>query len=179
MDYRVPIDDDVPLPSTFAFSWLSGLLLYGTIGDDGSGAGDTWLLTHPDLRLIAALTVGMGTATEAARELVEDGETVERGTWNRFAPALMAHLRGLLPHGLDSSRPFTALRHSFPEGVDRQTVVFVPGVRGEIIRTVVHPFGLTVEPYRRAWRVVDVQRQWMMPEWFLDADDELPSDDRL
>ena len=129
-------------------------------------------------RLSAVLTVGLGTDTDAATELVEDGMTVEHGVWDRFAPALMAHLRGLLPHGLDSARPFTALRHSFPEGVDRQTVVFVPGVRGEITRAVVHPFGLTVERHPHAWRVVDVQRRWMMPEWFLDADDELPSSDR-
>ncbi len=175
----VRVDEEVPPPSTFAFSWLSGLLLYGTIEDDGSGARDTWLLTHPDLRLSAALAVYMGTDTDGARKLAEDGVTVEPGVWDRYAAGLMAHLRGLLPSGLDSKRPFTALRHSFPEGVDRQTVVFVPGVRGEITRSVVHPFGLTVEPYRRAWRVVDVQRQWMMPEWFLDADDELPSRDPL
>ena len=94
--------------------------------------------------------------------------------WERLVPGLMAHLRGLLPDGLDSNRPFTALRHSFPEGLDRQTVVFVPAVRGEIPRIAVHSFGLTVERHPRAWRVVDVQRQWMMPEWFLDADAELP-----
>jgi len=163
----------------FAFSWLSGLLLYGTADDDGRGAGDTWLLTHPDLRLSAALSAGMDTDTHAAKELVEDGETAEHGAWDRFAPSLVAHLRALLPHGLDNTRPFTALRHSFPEGLDRQTVVFVPGVRGEIPRTVVHPFGLTVQRHPRAWRVVDVQRKWMMPEWFLAADDELPGADRL
>ncbi len=170
----VRVDEEVPPPSTFAFSSLSGLLLYGTLDDDGTGARDTWLLTHPDLRLSAELSVGMGTDTDAARELVEDGMTVEHVVWDRFAAALMAHLRGLLPHGLDSKRPFTALRHSFPEGLDRQTVVFVPGVRGEIQRSAVHPFGLTVERLPNAWRVADVQRQWMMPEWFLDADDELP-----
>ncbi len=101
------------------------------------------------------------------------GVTIEHRAWGQYAPALMAHLRGLLPHGLDNARPFTALRHSFPEGLDRQTIVFVPGVRGEITRTVVHPFGLTVERHPRAWRVVGVQREWMIPEWFLDVDDEI------
>jgi len=173
------LDEEVPPPATFAFSWLSGLLLYGTPEDDGHAASDTWLLTHPDLRLSTALIVGMGTDRNAARELVEDGMTIEHLVWDRFAPGLMAHLCGLLPGGLDTTRPFTALRHSFPEGLDRQTVVFVPGVRGEIPRTVVHPFGLTVERHPRAWRVVDVQREWMMPEWFLDADDELPGSDPL
>ena len=72
----------------------------------------------------------------------------------------MAHLRGLLPGSLDHSRPFTALRHAFPEGVDRQTVVFVPGVRGEIPRIGTHFFGLTVERHPRAWRVAGVQREW-------------------
>ena len=38
------------MPSTFAFTWLSGLLRYGTPADDGHAAIDTWLLTHPDLR---------------------------------------------------------------------------------------------------------------------------------
>jgi hypothetical protein len=36
-----------------------------------------------------------------------------------------------------------------------------------------------VQRHPRAWRVVDVQRQWMMPEWFLEADEELPGSDRL
>ena len=49
------MDDEVPPPSTFAFSWLSGLLLYGTPNDDGHAAWDTWVLTHPDLRLSTAL----------------------------------------------------------------------------------------------------------------------------
>ncbi len=114
-----------------------------------------------------------------ARELVEAGASSDAAMWERYAPRLMAHLRGLLPDGLDNSRPFTALRHAFPEGLDRQTVVFVPGVRGEIQRLAAHPFGLTVERDPRAWRIVDVQRKWMMPVWFLDADDELPSSNPL
>ncbi len=114
-----------------------------------------------------------------AYELVEVGASSDGGMWERFAPGLMAHLRGLLPDSLDNTRPFTALRHAFPEGLDRQTVVFVPGVRAEIQRLATHPFGLTVERDPRAWRIVDVQRKWMMPEWFLDADDELPSSNPL
>ncbi len=89
----------------------------------------------------------------------------------------MAHLHGLLPEGLDSGRRFTALKHAFPESLDRQTVVFVAGVRGEIPRIGTHPFGLTVERHSQAWRVVYVQRKWMMAEWFLEADDEMPSDE--
>jgi hypothetical protein len=173
------IDDEVPPPATFAFSWLSGLLLYGTPADDGHAARDTWLLTHPDLRLKTALCAGMVLDEAPARELVEDGASTDNAMWKRFAARLMAYLRGLLPHGLDNARPFTALRHAFPEGLDRQTVVFVPGVRGEIPSPATHPFGLTVERHRRAWCVVGVQRKWMMPEWFLDADDELPSGNPL
>jgi hypothetical protein len=169
------VDEDIPAPATFAFSWLSGLLLYGTRDDDGRAAWDTWVLTHPDLRLSTALSAGVGVDEDPARELVEDGASIDHGMWDRFVPGLMSHLLALLPGGLDNTRPFTALRHAFPEGLDRQTVVFVPGVRGEIPRIAVHPFGLTVERHPRAWRVVDVQRKWMMPDWFLDADDELPS----
>ena len=173
------IENDVPPPASFAFSWLSGLLLYGTPADDGHGASDTWLLTHPDLRLSTALSAGLVMDHSSARELVDAGATMANEMWVRFAPALMALLRGLLPDGLDNARPFTALRHLFPEGVDRQTVVFVPGVRGEIQRLAICPFGLTVERHPRAWRVVGVHCKWMMPEWFLDADDELPSSDPL
>jgi hypothetical protein len=173
------VDEAIPPPATFAFSWLSGLLLYGTPGDDGRAAWDTWILTHPDLRLITALSSGVDMDKDPARELVEDGETIDHEMWARFVPGLMRHLRGLLPSSLDSARPFTALRHSFPEGLDRETVVFVAGVRGEIPHIAVHPFGLTVERHPRAWRVVDTQRKWMMPEWFLDADDKLPSSARL
>ncbi len=173
------IDDDVPPPASFAFSWLSGLLLYDTAVDGGHAARNIWLLTHPDLRLKTALCAGMVLDEAPARELVETGASSDAGMWERFAPGLMAHLRGLLPDGLDNSRPFTALRHAFPEGLDRQTVVFVPGVRGEIQRLAAHPFGLTVGRDPRAWRIVDVQRKWIMPAWFLDADDELPSSNPL
>ncbi len=114
-----------------------------------------------------------------ARELVEVGTSSDAAMWEHFAPGLMIHLRGLLPDGLDNTRPFTALRHAFPEGLDRQTVVFVPGVRGEIQHAAAHPFGLTVERDPSAWRIVDVQRKWMMPVWFLDADDQLPSNTPL
>jgi hypothetical protein len=86
----------------------------------------------------------------------------------------MAHLRELLPEGLDRSYPFTALRHAFPESLDRHTVVFVPGVRGEIPPLRTHPFGLTVERHPRAWRVVSVQPEWEMPQWLADVDAELP-----
>ncbi len=168
------MEDEVPPPATFAFSWLSGLLLYGTPNDDGRAAWDTWVLTHPDLRLSTALSAGVGVKEAPARELVEDGETIEHEMWARLVPGLMAHLRGLLPDGLDHSRPFTALRHAFPEGVDRQTVVFVPAVRGEIPRIGTPFFGLTVARHPRAWRVVGVRREWTMPEWFLNADSELP-----
>jgi len=171
------LDEEVPPPASFAFSWLSGLLLYGTSDDDGHAAWDTWVLTHPDLRLSTALNAGIGVDEAPARELVEDGATIEHEMWKRLVPGLMAHLHGLLPEGLDHSRPFTALRHAFPEGVDRQTVVFVPGVRGEIPRIGTHFFGLTVERHPRAWRVASVQREWTMPEWFLDADAELPGTD--
>jgi hypothetical protein len=170
----VPLDEEVPPPATFAFSWLSGLLLYGTPNDDGRAAWDTWVLTHPDLRLSTTLSAGVGADEVPARELVEDGETIEHEMWAQFVPGLMAHLRGLLPEGLDHSRPFTALRHAFPEGVDRQMVVFVPAVRGEIPRTGTPFFGLTVARHPRAWRVVSVEREWTMPEWFLEADAELP-----
>jgi len=33
------MDEAVPPPATFAFSWLSGLLLYGTPNDDGAPHG--------------------------------------------------------------------------------------------------------------------------------------------
>lgn len=52
------------------------------------------------------------------RELVETGESIDGTVWGRFTPELMAHLRGLLPDGLDSRRPFTALKHAFPESLD-------------------------------------------------------------
>jgi hypothetical protein len=174
MHYVVPLDEEVPPPATFAFSWLSGLLLYGTRHDDGNAAWDTWVLTHPELRLSTALNAGIGVDEAPGRKLVEDGATIEDEMWDGFVPGLMAHLRGLLPEGLDNSRPLTAMRHAFPERVARQTVVFVPGVRGEIPRIGTHFFGLTVERQPRAWRVVGVQREWTMPEWFLDADAELP-----
>jgi hypothetical protein len=146
----VPMDEDVPPPATFAFSWLSGLLRYGTANDDGRAAWDTWVLTHPDLRLSTTLNAGIDVDERPAQGLVEDGETIEHEMWDRFVPGLMADLRGLLPESLDHSRPFTALRHAFPEGVDRQTVVFVPGVRGEIPRVGTHFFGLTVARPRMA-----------------------------
>ncbi len=165
------------MPATFAFSWLSGLLRYDTVGDDGHAAVDTWLLTHPDLRLEAAQAAGMAVDQAPGPELVEAGESVDGAAWDRFAPELMAHLRALLPEDLDGGRPFTALKHAFPESLDRQTVVFVAGVRGEIPRIGTHPFGLTVEQHPRAWRVVGVQRRWMMAEWFLEADDEMPNDE--
>jgi hypothetical protein len=168
------MDQAVPPPASVAFSWLSGLLLYGTPNDDGRAALDTWVLTHPDLRLSTTLSAGVGVDEVPARELVQDGETIEHEMWARFVPGLMAHLRELLPEGLDHSRPFTAVRHALPEGVDRQTVVIVPGLRGEIPRIGTQFFGLTVERHPRAWRVVSVQREWTMPEWFLDADAELP-----
>jgi hypothetical protein len=173
------MDEEVPPPASFAFGWLSGLLLYGTPDDDGHAAWNTWVLTHPDLRLSTALGAGVRVDEDRASELIEDGASIEHGRWDRFVPGLMAHLRGLLPDGLDNKHPFTALKHAFPEGLDRQTVVFVPGVRGEIPRLATHPFGLTVKHHPGAWRVVGVQRKWMMPEWFLDADDELPSSDPL
>ncbi len=50
-----------------------------------------------------------------------------------------------------------------------------PGGELPPIRT--DPFGLTVAHHPRAWRVVHVQREWTIPPWFLDADDELPSSD--
>jgi len=121
------MDEAVPPPASVAFSWLSGLLLYGTPNDDGRAALDTWVLTHPDLRLSTTLSAGVGVDEVPARELVQDGETIEHEMWARFVPGLMAHLRELLPEGLDHSRPFTAVRHALPEGVDRQTVVIVPG----------------------------------------------------
>jgi hypothetical protein len=166
----VPMDEAVPPPATFAFRWLSGLLLYGTPNDDGHAAWDTWVLTHPDLRLSTALNAGVGVDEVSARELVQDGETIEHEMWARFVPGLMADLRGLLPESLDHSRPFTALRHTFPEGIDRQTVVFVPGVPGEIPPIGTQFFGLTVARHPRAWRVVGVEREWTMPQWFLEAD---------
>jgi hypothetical protein len=113
----VPMDEEVPPRATFAFSWLSGLLLYGTPNDDRRAASDTWVLTHPDLRLTTALSAGVGVDEAPARELVQDGETIEHEMWARFVPGLMAHLRGLLPEGLSHSRPYTALRHAFPEGI--------------------------------------------------------------
>src|SRR5271165_6275517 len=174
-----PMDEAVTAPLTFAFGWLSGLLLYGTPADNGNAARDTWLLTHPDLRLEAALGASMVVDEAPVRDLVEAGISGDGVLRERFGPGLMNHLRGLLPDGLDNSRPFTALRHAFPEGLDRQTVVFVVGVRGEIQPTATPPFGLTVERYPGAWRVVSVQREWITPEWFLDADDELPSGDLL
>jgi len=177
MHYVVRLHEEVPPPASFAFSWLSGLLLYGTPDDDGHAAWDTWVLTHPDLRLSTALNAGIGVDNAPARELVDDGVAIDHETWARFVPGLMAHLRGLLPGSLDHSRPFTALRHAFPEGVDRQTVVFVPGVRGEIPRIGTHFFGLTVARHPGGWRVTSVQREWTMPEWFLDADAELPGTD--
>ncbi len=170
----VPMDEEVPPPATFAFSWLSGLLLYGTPNDDGRAAWNTWVLTHPDLRLSTALSAGVGVDEVPARELVEAGETIEHEMWVRFVPGLMAHLRGLQPEGLDQSCPFTALRHALPEGVDRQTVVFVSGGGGEIPPMGTPFFGLTVARHPRAWRVVGVRREWTMPEWFLDADAERP-----
>jgi hypothetical protein len=87
------LDEEVPPPATFAFSWLSGLLLYGTADDDGRGARDTWLLTHPHLRLRAALSAGMGTDTDATRELVEDG----------VACAVRSHASSCIPSDLWSS----------------------------------------------------------------------------
>jgi hypothetical protein len=174
-----PLDEEAPPPPTFAFSWLSGLLLYGAPTDDGQGAWDTWLLTHPELRL--STTIGAGVSPDAifARERVEDGADIKREGWDRFAPQLMAELRALLPEGLDPRYPLTALRHSFPESLDRQTVVFVPGVRGEIPPPTTTPFGLTVERHTRTWRVVNVQRKWELPQWFADADAELPDPRRL
>jgi hypothetical protein len=173
------MDETVPPPSTFAFSWLSGLLRYDTPVDGGHAAIDTWLLTHPDLRLKAALGAGMTLEKSPVRELVEDGVSVDGAIWTHSVGGLMAHMRGLLPDGLTGGRRFTALRHAFPESPDRQTVVFIAGVRGEIPAIGTQPFGLTVVRHPRAWRVVYVQREWMMPEWFLDADDELPSGDPL
>ncbi len=163
------------MPATFALTWLSGLLRYGTPADDGHAAIDVWLLTHPDLRLEAALGAGMVLDEAPVRELVETGASVDSGVWGRFTPKVMAHLRGLLPDDLDSGRRFTALRHTFPESLDRQTVVFIAGVRHKLPPIGTHPFGLTVARHPRAWRVAHVQREWMVPEWFLDADDELPS----
>ena len=32
----------------------------------------------------------------------------------------------------------------------------------------------TVARHPRAWREVSVEREWTMPEWFLEADAELP-----
>jgi len=165
------------MPSTFAFTWLSGLLRYGTPADDGHAAIDTWLLTHPDLRLEAALGTGLVMDDVPARELVEAGMSVDGAIWGHSLGGLMDYLNALLPDDVDYSRPFTALKHAFPESLDRQTVVFVPGVRGEIPRIGTHPFGLTVEHRLQAWCVVGVQRKWMMAEWFLEADDQLPSDE--
>lgn len=168
------MDEGDPPPASFAFSWLSGLLLYGTPNDDGHAAWDTWILTHPELRLATALNVGVKVDDTLERELTEDGAALEHEMWGRFAPALMADLRGLLPDGLDPRYPLTALRHAFPEGLDRQMIVFVPGVRGEIPPPRTAPFGLTVERHPRAWRVLSVRRHWEMPEWFADADAEFP-----
>jgi hypothetical protein len=78
------MDEEVPPPSTFAFTWLSGLLLYGTPEDDGHAAWDTWVLTHPDLRLTTALNAGVDVDDVPARELVEDGVTIEHEMWDRF-----------------------------------------------------------------------------------------------
>jgi hypothetical protein len=174
MYYGIPLDEQVPSPPTFAFNWISGLLLYGTPNDDGHGAWDTWILTHPDLRLATALSVGVDVDDALERELTEDGTALEHEVWDRFAPALMASLRGPLPDGLDPKYPLTALRHTFPEGLDRQMIVFVPGVRGEFPPPPIPPFGLTVERHLRTWRVVSVQREWEMPEWFPDAEAEVP-----
>jgi len=171
--YGVPLERTVPSPPTFAFSWLSGLLLYGTPNDDGRAARGTWTLSHPDLRLTAALSGGVGVDEASVAELVKDAE-IGGKTWDRFAPGLVAYLRGLLPDWLDPGYPLTALRHSFPESLDRQMVVLVPGVRGELPPPATAPFGLTVERHRRGWRIVSVQREWEMPEWFAQADAELP-----
>jgi hypothetical protein len=61
------MDEDVPPPATFAFSWLSGLLLYGTPNDDGRAAWDTWVLTHPDLRQSTVLNAGVGVDEDSAQ----------------------------------------------------------------------------------------------------------------
>src|SRR5471032_2807841 len=143
------MDEDAPPPSTFASRWLSALLVYGTRDDDGRAGWDTWILTHPDLRLSTAVNAGVGVDQVAARELVEDGATIQHEMWDRFVPGLMADLRGLLPEDLDLTDPFTALRHALPEGVDRQTVVIVPGVRGKIPRIGTQFFGLIVERHPR------------------------------
>jgi len=167
-------EGEAPPPPTFAFTWLSGLLLYGTPSDDGHGAWDTWVLTHPDLRLTTLTNAGLSVDAPLARELVEDGAGRGREQWDSFAPDLVAQLRGLLPDGLHPTSPLTALRRSFPESLDRQTVVFVPGVRAVIPPTPTAPFGLTVERHVRLWRVVSVQREWELPQWFADADAQLP-----
>jgi len=170
-----PMDEEpVSPPPTFAFRWLSGLLLYGTPNDDGHAAWNTWVLTHPDLRLATAIDAGVDIDAGLGQELVEDGASIEHEAWRCSAPALIAQLGSLLPDGLDPRYPLTALRHSFPESLDRQTVVFVRGVRGEIPPPPTATFGLTVERQPRAWRVVSVQREWELPQWFADADAELP-----
>jgi len=166
-----------PAPPTFAFSWLSGLLLYGTPDDDGQAVRDTWTLSHPDLRRTATLSAGAGVDKASVSELVWDSTGMEGETWDRFLPGLVAYLRGLLPDGLDPRYPLTALRQSFPESLDRQMVVFVPGARGEFPPPPTAPFGLTVERHLSLWRVVSVQREWEMPEWFAQADAEFPVPD--
>ncbi len=68
------------MPATFAFTWLSGLLRYGTPADDGNAAIDTWLLTHPDLRLEAAIGAGMAVEEAPAEKLINAGAIVEGAT---------------------------------------------------------------------------------------------------
>ena len=96
MYYGVPLERTVPSPPTFAFSWLSGLLLYGTPDDDGHAARGTWTLSHPDLRLTAVLRVGAGVDEASLAELVKDAG-IEGKTWERFAPGLVAYLLGREP----------------------------------------------------------------------------------
>jgi hypothetical protein len=91
------VDEGVPPPATFAFSWLSGPLLYRTPSDDGRASWDTWVLTHPDLRLSTALSAGVGVDEVRAREIVQDGETIEHQ--QSFAYARAAPGSGEVSHG--------------------------------------------------------------------------------
>jgi hypothetical protein len=168
------MDEQAP-PSRWAFSWLEGLLIYDTALDHGQAAWETWILTHPDLRLKTARDI---IGTSAGDDLVQemagmDEDPSEHELWEPFIPRMMASLRALLPEGLDRELKYTALDVDIPEGLDRQTVVFVPGDAARVPPWLAVGeslgFGITAERHSPGWRVVGVQREWTYPQWMADA----------
>jgi hypothetical protein len=179
------VDENEEPPSRYAFSWVEGLLLYGTPDDDVNIAWDTWILTHPDLRLKAAQEIiGLSAGIDLADELAADDAAGEHELWDPFAPRMMEFLQALLPDGLKGESALTALDKTIPEGLDRQTVVFVPGRKAPVpiwLRVgESHGFGITVVRHPHGWRVVSVQREWTYPQWMADIgrpDIDLPQQD--